>query len=288
MRRLILTCTLLTLPALAATQAARFEVASVKLNPNQSHGAPRRMSEITLPMVRLLPGGTIESRGYTLRNLIAWAYELKTGQSLVGKQDVLQMEYDISAKAATSSLTALEARAMLRTLLEERFQLRWRLQPHEIDSYALVPARDDGRPGPALRLFTEDCAARATNPSVPFESPDYESKTRCGGWSSINNRQRAVGISTTAIAERLTSMMLAPVSDRTGWAGLFTFDIVADNREMPFQVNNPPSASLGARLTPEGPLLLDVFSKELGLKLKEERSTVNDFVVEKAEAPTEN
>ena len=46
---------------------------------------------------------------------------------------------------------------MLRTLLEERFRLRWQLQPRDIDGYPLMRAREDGRTGPALRPFTDDC-----------------------------------------------------------------------------------------------------------------------------------
>ena len=287
MRRFILASIVVTLSVVVAAQAARFDVASVKLNPNQSHGGPRRLGDFTLTVVQVLPGGAVESKGRSLRDLIAWAYGIKTGQKIQGNQDVLRLEYDISARAAASSLTAPEARAMFRTLLEERFQLRWRLQPHEIDSYALVPARDDGRPGPALRSFTDDCAVRAKNPSVPFESPDYESKARCG-WSGINNRQRAIGQSTANIADRLTTMMLAPVSDRTGWSGLFIFDVMADTIEMPFEASSRPSTNLGARLAPEAPPLLEVLRRELGLKLTKERATIDDFIVENVEAPTEN
>ena len=44
---------------LAAQSSAQttFDVASVKVAPNQSRGGPRRMDEITLPVVRVLPGG---------------------------------------------------------------------------------------------------------------------------------------------------------------------------------------------------------------------------------------
>jgi len=41
--------------------------------------------------------------------------------------------------------------------------------------------------------------------------------------------------------------MLAPVSDRTGWSGLFTFDVMADTIEMPFEASSRPSTNLGAR-----------------------------------------
>ena len=157
---------------------ARFEVASVKLDPKQDRGGPQSIGELTLSVVRVLPGGRVESIGRTLRHLIGWTYEISIGQEGVGKQDILEMEFNISAKAAGDSLTTTEARAMIRTLLEERFQLNGRMQPREIDGYVLMPAREDGRPGSGLRTFTGDCAARGNNPSVPFESPDYVARER--------------------------------------------------------------------------------------------------------------
>ena len=57
-------------PASATAPApARFEVASVRLNPNQSQGGPRRLTDFTLSVVRVQPGGRIESVGNSLQDL---------------------------------------------------------------------------------------------------------------------------------------------------------------------------------------------------------------------------
>ena len=264
-----------------------FEVASVKRAPKQNRGAFRPLAEIAIPIVRVLPGGRVESDGHTLRNLMAWAYDVNTlYQKIEGKQEVLETELVISATAAAPSLTRDEAKAMVRTLLEERFQLRWRLQPRDVDGYLLMPARADGRPGPGLRPFTDDCAARASTVGVRFDSPDYEEKARCS-WTGMNGRQRAVGVAITAMAERLTMFMATPVSDRTGWPGLFTFDLLADTLDMPFMAVTRPSI-LGAPLPVDAPQLLDVFRSELGLKLVKDRTTIDDFIVEGVEPLIEN
>jgi uncharacterized protein (TIGR03435 family) len=231
MRRTTLATVLLfapVIPLIAQSPApGRFEVASVKPDPKQDRGGPQKFGEFSMPPVRVLPGGSVESYGHTLRNLIAVAYGVNTvHQRIEGKQEILETEFNISAKAAVSSLSSEDALAMVRTLLEERFQLRWRLQPREVDGYVLMPARDDGRPGPGLRPFIGDCDERAkSNARVPFESAEYEELARCG-WSGINSRQRAIGVSTKTIAERLTFFMATPVSDGTDWPGLFTFDIM--------------------------------------------------------------
>lgn len=284
--RITLAALLLFSASLISAQSpapARFEIASVKLSPTQLRGGPRPMSEITLSVFRLLPGGRVESYGHTLRNLIAWAYDVNSlYQKIEGKQEVLEAEFIISAKAAADSITGVEAKAMVRTLLEERFQLRWKLQSRAVDGYLLMPARDDGQPGSGLRPFTGDCETRKNNTSVRFDSADYERQARCG-WTGINSRQLAVGQSMTAIAERLTLEMTTPVSDRTGWPGLFSFDVVASTADMPLAARLPSALVAASPRSTDAPQLLDVFRRELGLKLVKSPTTINDFIIERVE-----
>ncbi len=186
MRRVTLAALVLFAPSpLLTAQSpapATFEVASVKLDPKQGRGGPRPLAEISLPTLRVLPGGRVESYGHTLRNLIAVVYDVNMlYQKIEGKQEVLETEIVISAKAAAPALTPAEARAMVRTLLEERFQLRWRLQPRDVDGYLLMPAREDGRPGPGLRPFSDDCAARANNAGVGLRAPEYNRRRAATG-----------------------------------------------------------------------------------------------------------
>lgn len=58
------------------------------------------------------------------------------------------------------------------------------------------------------------------------------------------------------------------LSDRTGWPGLFTFDVIADTRDMPYQAVLRRPTSLGSPLSAsDAPYLLELFRRELGLKL---------------------
>ncbi len=104
----------------------------------------------------------------------------------------------------------------------------------------------------------------------------------------MNGRQRGIGVPMTAVAERLTFFMATPVSDRTGWPGLFTFDVIAGTEGLPYQAVMRPATGLGASLLTDAPQLLEVFRRELGLKLVKDRVTIKDFIVERVEPLIEN
>ena len=55
--------------------------------------------------------------------------------------------------------TIPQAQAAIRTLLEERFKLRWHTERRELPVYALVVARPDGKLGPGLQPSKVDCGA---------------------------------------------------------------------------------------------------------------------------------
>jgi uncharacterized protein (TIGR03435 family) len=90
------------------------------------------------------------------------------------------------------------------------------------------------------------------------------------------------------IAVRLTTFMATPVSDRTGWPGLFNFDIIAGTEGMPYRALFATTSSLGAPLQTDAPQLLEVLHRELGVKLVEDRATITDFIVERVEPLIEN
>ena len=92
----------------------------------------------------------------------------------------------------------------------------------------------------------------------------------------------------TTLAQHLTNVFMgAPVFDRTGWSGLFTFDIMANTDDMPMIVQMRAGAG-GRPAGTDAPPMLDVFRTELGLKLVKERTTINDLVVERVEPLIEN
>ena len=114
---------LLALAAIALTLAQQpaFEVASVRQYKGQGH----RLGPLTVtgPLIRL--------EGYTIFALVLDAYHLRDFQLDFGKakpEDVTDTIYDISAHAPGDGVPRLDdVRAMLRTLLADRFKLRTHL-----------------------------------------------------------------------------------------------------------------------------------------------------------------
>src|SRR5215510_5816035 len=143
------------LPVMENTSA--FEVASVK--PNKS-GLP------SMNLGRPL-GRTYTATNVALRNVIALAYGIPVGRvvgpSLIGAAStdlrfVGGDRFDISATLPQGS-SVDQVPAMLRALLSDRFKMVAHKEVREAPTYALVLARNDGRPGPQLRKVSIDCEA---------------------------------------------------------------------------------------------------------------------------------
>lgn len=91
----------------------QFEVATIKLNKGTDDGTYIRPSP-----------GRLTLTNYTLRHLIAAAYEIQDFQVSGGPAWVASEHYDIEAKTDTSATVEQKERRMLQSLLEDRFQLK--------------------------------------------------------------------------------------------------------------------------------------------------------------------
>src|SRR5579864_2956247 len=121
-RRLLSLATAGALALLA--QPPRFEVASIK--PHDPNAMSRRLQ---MEPDRLAMGGT-------LRLLIMQAYDVHNDQVEGGPPWAQTDSYDVQAKAPRAS-TKAELRAMLQTLLADRFQLKLRRETRTVAGYIL-------------------------------------------------------------------------------------------------------------------------------------------------------
>ena len=109
----------------------------------------------------------------------------------------------------------------MRTLLAERFKLAVHRETREMDIYALVLARPDGKLGPALKPTTQDCAAMmaaARGGPPPGPPPGPNSPVVCG-MRGLPGRLVAGAMPMALLASNLSGQVQRIVVDRTGLSG---------------------------------------------------------------------
>ena len=304
----------------APANERRFEVASVKpsLSPAEqgrlaaqggAAGLARRFG------IQTQPGGRFSAGTTTLKRLIAEAFEVKEYQIDGGPPWLTTDYFDITANAGADA-TPADVKAMLRTLLAERFGLRTHSDTRQAPVYVLTIARSDGRLGSRLKATTPECveqiaqqrqraAARAaTAEPLPeaelrqqrermqeqlkrLSSGDAAFTAPCGTtmFSSKQtgaNAMLAGGMEMTSLVSQLSSELSAPVLDQTGLKGMFdvSLEYLSDR-----SFNGRP-AGLDPNSTDPLPVpLTAALQQQLGLKLEKQTGPMPVVVIEAAEHP---
>jgi uncharacterized protein (TIGR03435 family) len=238
--------------ALGQAPQPAFEVASIR----QHQGSVYRTGPLTVssPLIRL--------EGYTVFGLVMDAYNLRGYQLAFGAvahpDDIYDTQYDIVARAPGERAPSIdEARAMLRTLLADRFKLRVHRETKEMQVYALVV----GKNGPRLKASSasDQCSVHTALAS-----------------DGRNNEETFSNCPIERLADRLTNIGDRPVLDQTGLTGNYDFRLVAIpeyrslGRSDPADI--PPSAAV----------------EELGLKLVLQKARIDILAVDHVEKPDEN
>ncbi len=179
---------LLTLAlSLQLTQAQpppQFEVATIKPSPPGARG-----STLYNPTPERYAASSI-----TVKELIAQAYNVRTFQIAAGPSWLASDRYDIVAKPQGEP-TPDRIRAMLQSLLKERFNLKLHRENKEAPVYLLVTAK----PGPKLK---------------PTTAQAPQMRGRAGTLT-------AQKVTTALIAQLLSEKVERPIIDRTGITGEF-------------------------------------------------------------------
>lgn len=124
----------------AGGEGPRFDVASVRVNPLREAASSK--------IVDSTPG-RFTATNMPVRFLISYAWDLHGDHELAGLPDwAFEVAFDVNATYPVERRP--ELRAMIQSLLTERFGLRAHRETRELPAYALVLARKDGRLGPRL------------------------------------------------------------------------------------------------------------------------------------------
>lgn len=204
----------------------------------------------------------------SLKLCIEFAFNVREFQIAGGPGWLDTDRYDIDAVAAEPFKDG-EDRAMLQTLLADRFGLVIHRETQERAGYALVP----GRNGAKLTPSTSD------DPSSMFSSTASGDIT----WS-------APAITMSRMAEALSGRIGLKVVDQTGIEGKFDVSL----QWTPDAGTGPRLSKSGEPLPPPpadaipGPTLFTAIQEKLGLKLESKKVPVEVIVIDRATRPSEN
>jgi uncharacterized protein (TIGR03435 family) len=233
------TLLLLTLTGASAqsTQAPAFEAATVRVSAPGTGGGRYAAT-----------GDRVVLDRTTLLNALVRAFGLQNRDQVVGPPWVFSERYDIVAKAPDHTPPDQIPR-MLQNLLIERFQLTLHHETRDLPAYELVMGK--GR----LKL-------------VEVKDPPVTND-----WVVKGEQREARSVSMANFAGLLSPMLQAPVVDKTGLAGFYSFSFDPTKEETRRE---------------EFPSVFTVL-EELGLRLESRKLPLEVIVIESGnKVPVEN
>jgi uncharacterized protein (TIGR03435 family) len=243
--------------AQAPATAKSFEVATIKPTDPTFGG-----------ILIQFPAGNLSLRGFTLTDIVGFAYDMDNHQVLGIPKLLEGQKYDIVGKAATplapNTAGMDTAKVMLQALLSDRFQLKFHKETREIPIYVLTVAKG----GHKMKPRTEGDGGAPT--SMLFQG------------ANIPARNTTVAM----LAGGLQKLVLdRPIIDKTGLTGPFDFDLHwrPDGTQFGGRGSQLPAAS-----DPDRADLFTAIQEQLGLKLDSQKGPADVIVVDTAVKPSEN
>jgi uncharacterized protein (TIGR03435 family) len=260
-----------------------FTVASIKPSPPPT-GGPMRMT------AGPRGGGQWLAANVPLAFILMNAYPdfSRPGQIVGGPEWIHTQAFDVNAKADGNPPVDV-IMAMVKQLLADRFKLKVHSEAREVDAYALVLARPDGRLGPNIKKAAVDCAARAEEMKraraagaalQPPTPPTPGQRPECGMSSTESNGVRRVligGNPIGAITMAIQSTVGRQVVDRTGLTGAFDIDLEFSGAGQLTTNADQPNAL---------PSVFTALQEQLGLKLESRKEKMDVLVIDSVEMPT--
>ncbi|HEV8146330.1 MAG TPA: TIGR03435 family protein [Bryobacteraceae bacterium] len=259
-----------------ACLAQQFEVASIKLaDPNDL----RKQFQVT-------PGGRVTLTNLTLKEMIAFAWEVQLFQISGGPAWLSSAHYHLSAKSENRTQWS-EVALMIQSLLADRFQLTIHRETRELPIYALVLAKKHRKLGSGL---TEAKAGgcRERDPSKPATAPELGRPPSmwCGQMMMTFRHVRASAVPLERLTQALSQVLGRTVTDQTGLTGNFEINLQWTPDENQAMQLLPGTPQLPTDFAPVS--IFAALQEQLGLKLESQKGPVEILVIERAEKPSEN
>jgi uncharacterized protein (TIGR03435 family) len=241
--------------------------------------------------------------------LVRFAYGLEDFEVVGGPRWLESDRYDVVASSGGDA-TVDQKRAMLRQVLQDRFNLLTHTETRELPIYALMLARSDGRLGPGLRQSGTNCvsgAESALGPDAPgfgigsgvqanalrwvgSDSPAWPGMPSCGFFGPSSNTNLPAGqgglsfrgLTMSSLARTIEEIVHRSVTNETKLAGSFDGDI-GFIEELP---PPPPPPGQPSPFTSPFLSIFTAFPEQLGLKLQASRGLVSVLVIDAVQRPT--
>ncbi|HTW63380.1 MAG TPA: TIGR03435 family protein [Bryobacteraceae bacterium] len=266
-----------------ATPHPQFEVASIKPAAPDARGM----------FIRMAPGGRLNVTNMPLKEMIVIAWRIQPYQVSGGPGWINSARYDINAKPETNPAPDQIA-LMLRSLLEDRFQLKFHRDTKEESVYALVLANEEGKLGPKLTPAKEGgCTPRDPSKPPALPEPGQPPTLPCGGMMMSPSSMMASDMPISNMIPMLSRTLGRTVIDKTGLTGKYDISLQwtpdeAQAAQFPGG-GAPPGGPPGfPPPDPNGPSLFTALEEQLGLKLESQKGPVEMFVIDSVQRPSEN
>ncbi len=260
-------------------QRLTFEVASVKLSPNEGGGGTGQL--------RVLPGGRLSTESAILRFLIQSAYHVRSYQVVGGPEWIESARWNIEAKAEDNA-NQQQVMSMLQSLLEDRFKLKIHHETQELPVYDLTAAKNNGtiQPPKDGSCITPDPTAPPSPPSPP-SAPGAQLRLPCGQFGASmgasGSRIDGYKIVMANLCQILSNLLGRPVIDKTGFTGVFDVHLLfANDDTLAGLAGRGPRASESSA-DPELATIFTAIQEQLGLKLESTTGPVEVVVVDHVE-----
>jgi uncharacterized protein (TIGR03435 family) len=258
----------LVAPGPASSQPPTFDIVSIRVVPPNANTIIRDSN-----FTPILPGGQYRDRT-TLASMIAFAYNVQMPSTqLTGLPGWAQAQaFDVAAKPAdgfpvlTPATNLEQVRLMMRAMLADRFHL----QMHTKALQKKIIYLEIGKSGIKVK--------RVDPPVPPATEGNVSAAMSDKGGRIVGTKSTMAGL-----AKVLSLFFKQPVVDGTGVRGYYDFDI---KWSAPEGVGEQTSASgFGAE---GGALLVSMLQNQFGLRLRNAVDSMECWIVDHVELPTEN
>jgi len=261
---------------------AEFEVADVK--PSKPDAGETRAQ---------IRNGRVNAENITLKDIIQYGWEDLPDERLAGAPKFLDSaKFDIVAKAPTpevgTEIDDEDLRHMVRTLMEDRFKMKWHMEERPVEGYVLsLPS--GAKPKMAKADPSHRTGCKDDDPGPSGKDPRLNNPI-------LRRLVTCYNITMAQFVDQLPNLANGyahvDVLDATGLTGAYDFTL---NFSTIGQLRGngdgqPLAANNGETATPNGAVSLpDAVNKTMGLKLELKKRPMQVLVIDHIEEkPTEN